>query len=210
MNLLDRALAFAYDPVMRGSERAGLAAKRREVLADLHGHVVEIGAGTGANLAHAPTSVDRFTLLEPSPPMAARLRARVDTGDAVAPTVDIEVLEAPAEAMPIGDASADVVVSTLVLCSVDDLARSLAEIRRVLRSGGRLVLIEHVAAHGPLGAAQRALAPAWRIVARGCQLHRDTRTAVADAGFDVSRVDPWQLPGGGPAGPAIAGVARRR
>jgi len=134
----------------------------------------------------------------------------VDAGGDVAPTVAVEVLAAPAETLPLHDASADAVISTLVLCSVRDLDRSLAEIRRILRPGGRLVLIEHVATHGPLGAAQRVLAPTWRIVARGCQLHRDTRTAVADAGFDVTGVELWQLPGGGPTGPAIAGVVRRR
>jgi ubiquinone/menaquinone biosynthesis C-methylase UbiE len=210
MNLLDRAMAIAYDPFMRGAERAGLAAKRREVLAELHGHVVEIGAGTGANLRHVPTSVDRLTLLEPSPPMATRLRARVAAGGAAAPTVDVEVLEAPAEALPLPDASADGAITTLVLCSVDDPDRSLAEIRRVLRPGGQLALIEHVATDGPLGAVQRGLAPIWQVVGRGCQLRRDTRAAVAAAGFAVTGVHPWQLPGGGPASPAIAGVARRR
>lgn len=209
MNPLDRAYARGYDPLMRGTERADLSAKRREVLAGLHGHVVEIGAGTGANLSHIPALVDRLTLFEPSAPMAVRLRARVDAG-AVAPGVDVEVLEAPAEALPLADASADAVVSTLVLCSVDELERSLTEIRRVLRPGGELVLIEHVATDGTLGSVQRVLAPLWRIVARGCQLHRDTRTATVKAGFDVAGIHAWRLPGGGPAGPAIAGVARRR
>ena len=209
MDPRDHAMAMVYDRLMRRSERSGLAAKRRELLSDLHGHVVEIGAGTGANLPHVPASVHQLTLLEPSPAMARRLRARAE--DAVArPTVDIEVGRAPAEALPLADASADAVVSTLVLCSVDDLDRSLAELGRILRPGGRLVLIEHVAAHGPVGLVQRSLAPMWRIVAGGCQLRRDTRTAVANAGFDVTDVHPWRLPGGGPAAPAIAGTASRR
>ena len=210
MDLHDHGIAMVYDRLMRRSERSGLGAKRRELLADLHGHVVEIGAGTGANLPHVPASVHRLTLLEPSPPMAERLRARAGEGAVASPTVDIEVGRAPAEALPLADASADAVVSTLVLCSVDDLDRSLAELRRVLRPGGRLVLIEHVAAHGSVGLVQRLLAPMWRIVAGGCQLRRDTRAAVANAGFDVTDVHPWRLPGGGPAAPAIAGIASRR
>lgn len=210
MNLLDRAFSALYDPLMRSAERSGLGEKRRELLADLHGQVVEIGAGTGANLDHVPAAVDLVTLLEPSPPMATRLRARVTDPARASTRTDIEVLDAPAEALPLPDASADAVVSTLVLCSVGDLARTLAEIRRVLRPGGRLVLIEHVAAEGRLGTVQRLLAPAWEVAARGCRLDRDIGRATADAGFDVTDLAAWRLPGGGPAGPAIAGIAYRR
>lgn len=206
MNLLDRAFGAVYDPMMRGTERAGLGAKRRELLAGLRGHVVEIGAGTGANLEHLGVQVERVTLLEPNRYLAARLRDRVARVEVPAA---LQVGEAPAEALPLPDHSVDAVVSTLVLCSVDDLSRSLAEIHRVLRPEGTLVLIEHVAAGGSLGLGQRILAPAWSVVARGCQLHRDIGSAVAGAGFDVSRVERWRLPGGGPAAPAIAGTARR-
>ena len=206
MSLLDRAFGAVYDPGMRGTERAGLGAKRRELLAGLRGDVVEIGAGTGANLEHLGAEVERATLLEPNRYLAARLRDRVSH---LGVRAERQVGEAPAEALPLPVESVDAVVATLVLCSVDDLPRALAEIHRVLRPGGTLVLIEHVAAEGALGTAQRALAPAWSVVARGCQLHRDIGSAVADAGFDVTHVASWRLPGGGPAGPAIAGVARR-
>jgi SAM-dependent methyltransferase len=211
VNLLDRAFGALYDPLMRGAERSGLGAKRRELLSDLHGHVVEIGAGTGANLPHVPPAVERLTLLEPMPSMATRLRTRVYPGPSGGPTLgtttEIEILQAPAEALPLPDASADAVVSTLVLCSVDDLERSLTEVRRVLRPGGRLVLIEHVATDGALGTVQRLLAPAWAVTARGCRLDRDIAAAVAAAGFDIGALEPWRLPGGGPAGPAFAGSA---
>jgi ubiquinone/menaquinone biosynthesis C-methylase UbiE len=210
MNVLDRAFGALYDPLMRSAERSGLGEKRRELLADLHGHVVEIGAGTGANLDHVPDTVELVTLLEPSPPMATRLRARVADRAPSSARTDITVLEAPAEALPLPDASADAVVSTLVLCSVSDLDRALAEIRRVLRPGGGLVLIEHVAADGQLGTVQRLLAPAWEVAARGCRLDRDTGRSTAEAGFDVTDLATWRLPGGGPAGPAIAGIAYRR
>ena len=206
MNPLDRAFGALYDQGMRGAERAGLGDRRRDLLQHLHGHVVEIGAGTGANVPHVPEAVERLTLLEPMPEMARRLRARLAHA---APSADVEVLDAPAEALPLPDASADAVVSTLVLCSVEDLERSLDEVCRVLRPGGRLVLIEHVAADGVVGVVQRTLDPVWRVLVRGCRLHRDTRSAVAAAGFDVSDVRPWRLPGAGPAAPAITGVARR-
>lgn len=207
MGLLDRAFAAAYDPVLANAERAGLGAKRRELLGSLAGHVVEIGAGTGANLSYLGDEVERATLLEPTPEMAAKLRGRLATAVDDVPG-HVEVVEAPAEALPVGDADADVVVSTLVLCSVGDLHRSLTEIRRVLKPGGALVVLEHVGSNGHSRRLQRLIEPAWRYVARGCHLTRDTHSALIAAGFDTTEVLPWRLPGGGPTGSAIAGTAR--
>lgn len=207
MSLLDRIFAAAYDPVMSRVEDRVLARRRRELLAGLRGHVVDVGAGTGANLRHLDAQVDHVTALEPSPAMARRLRAAA----AARPDLDIDVIEAPAEALPLPDASVDAVVSTLVLCSVDDLQRSIQELRRVLRADGRLLVLEHVAAGRPgLARVQCALEPAWRTLARGCHLTRDTLTALADHGFVVDEVRPWRFPGGGPASPAIGGVATLR
>jgi SAM-dependent methyltransferase len=210
VGVLDRAFAALYDPVLGLAERAGLAEERGRLLGDLAGHVVEIGAGTGANLPYLGPEVERATLLEPVPEMAAKLRARLDDERATgALAVDrVEVLEAPAEALPVGDDAADAVVSTLVLCSVDDLALSLTEIRRVLRPGGALVLMEHVAAHGFRRRVQEVLEPAWKVIGRGCHLTRETLLAVEAAGFDTTEVAPWHLPGGGPTGLVVAGVAR--
>jgi SAM-dependent methyltransferase len=207
MHPLDRLVAALYDPVLRGAERAGLGERRRGLLGDLEGHVLEIGAGTGANLPHLGPGVERLTLIEPSPPMLRRLRRRVAADP---PSAQVTVVRAPAEALPIADASVDVVVSTLVLCSVGDLTLALAEARRVLRDGGALVVIEHVAAEGSGARAQRLLEPAWKVAARGCHLTRDTSAALVEAGFDLGGVTPWRLPGGGPAAPAISGVARLR
>ena len=204
MSLLDRAFAATYDPVMRGLERQVLAERRRALLADLSGHVVEVGAGTGANLQHLGSGVARLTLLEPSRAMADRLRAKL----AAAPRPAVEVIEAPAEALPLEDGSADAVVSTLALCTVDDLELALAEIRRVLVPGGRLVLLEHVAGNGSLARVQRTIEPVWKVFGRGCHLTRHTLTAVERAGFDVSDVHPWRFPGRSPASPAIMGTAR--
>jgi ubiquinone/menaquinone biosynthesis C-methylase UbiE len=139
VSLFQRLFAAAYDPVMGVLEQGRLGAKRRELLADLTGDVVEVGAGTGANLRHLPESVGHVIAVEPDPAMAERLRAR-----AASLGRDVEVVEAPAEALPFPDRSVAVVVSTLVLCTVRDPDAVVAELRRVLREDGRLIVLEHV------------------------------------------------------------------
>lgn len=201
-DLLDRAVAAIYDPFMAGAEHGRLGGLRAELLAPLSGHVVEIGAGTGASLPHYPEAVDRISLCEPTAAMRERLRARA------ASEPRAEVLSAPAEALPFEDDTVDHVVSTLVLCTVDDLDRAVAEVRRVLRPGGTLVLIEHVASDGPVaGAVQRTITPAWRIVARGCHLTRRPVEALEDAGFDTRGLDHASLPGVDRLGPVVSGEA---
>lgn len=207
MPLLDRAFAAIYDPMMAGAERAGLADLRAELLAPLTGHVLEIGAGTGANLEHYPPGVTRLTCCEPVPEMRRRLEDRVQAAPPTA--VELDVRAAPAEQPPAGDASVDHVVSTLVLCTVTDLAAAVAEIRRVLRPGGTLVMVEHVVSPGPVARrVQHALTPAWKVVARGCHLDRDTVGALASAGFDLREVQPIRLPGVDRTGTVVAGSAR--
>jgi ubiquinone/menaquinone biosynthesis C-methylase UbiE len=210
VSVLDRVFAAVYDRVLAPAEHAGLADEREQLVRGLRGHVVEIGAGTGANLTHLDPEVERATLLEPIPEMTAKLRAKLATlraSDHPLPA-HVAVIEAPAEALPVPTDDADAVISTLVLCSVTDLERSLAEIARVLRPGGSLILIEHVAAHGVKRRVQHAIEPAWRVIARGCHLTRETLQAVEAAGFDVSDVADWHLPGGGPTGLVVAGAAR--
>lgn len=183
MNPLDTLFARVYDPMMAKAEEKGLAEQRRQLLSGLSGDVLEIGAGTGLNLAAYPEHLASLTLAEPSAPMAARLRDRVvrDRPDAI-------VTDAPAENLPFGDNEFDVVVSTLVLCSVRDQEKALSEIRRVLRPGGQLVLIEHVRADGLTGTVQTVFNPVQHVFGRGCDLRRDTRAAVQAAGFDVGGV----------------------
>jgi len=205
MSLLDALFARLYDPVMAGMERRGLARERARLLNPLRGDVVELGAGTGLNLPHYPAGA-RLVLTEPTPPMAVRLRERV-----ARERPEAQVIEASAESLPLADASADAVVSTLVLCTVADVARTLAEVRRVLRPGGRLVLFEHVATGGGWGRVQRLLDPVQHFCARGCHLTRDTRRALEDAGFDTAGVVDALMPGAPPPmRPAIAGSALRR
>ncbi|MFP5310249.1 MAG: class I SAM-dependent methyltransferase [Actinomycetes bacterium] len=206
MSRLDELFARLYDPVMAGPERAGLGSLRQELLGGLTGRVLELGAGTGANLPHYGPMVSEVVATEPSPPMAARLRERVEAHGGAT----VRVLEAPAERLPVEDGSVDHVVSTLVLCTVDDLGATLAEVDRVLAPDGTLVLIEHVASPSAVGRTlQSAATPLWRVLARGCHLDRDTPAAVAAAGFDANRLGRIHLPGVDRVGPVVAGALPR-
>lgn len=181
MSLYGRLFAALYDRALAATEDAGLRERRARLLAQARGTVVEIGAGTGLNLPHYGEAVERLILTEPEEPMARRLAARAEgSGHAV------EVLRAPAEALPLPDASADTVVTTLVLCTVDDPGAALAEAIRVLRPGGRLLAIEHVRSLDPAQARfQDLVRPVWQRVGHGCRCNRDTAallTAAASGG----------------------------
>ena len=180
---MSRLFAALYDPFMRSAERACLSEWRAELLGHAGGEVLEIGAGTGANLPFYTQAVSRLVLTEPDPDMLARLRKRTGRDRTPQP----EALAAPSDALPFGDASFDAVVCTLVLCSVPDVSRSLAEVRRVLRPGGRLVFLEHVAADDrPARLAwQRRLEPLWTRVSGNCHLTRRTGEAIRSAGFRI-------------------------
>ena len=197
--------AFAYDRAMAGAEAAGLGELRRELLSGAHGEVLEIGAGTGVNLNLYPDAVGRLVLLEPEEPMARRLRERVRESGRTA-----EVVSAPAEALPFAPDSFDVAVCTLVLCTVADPVRALAELRRVLRPGGELRFLEHVRSDDPGRARwQDRLDPLWRRWGHGCRCNRPTAATIAAAGFALERCEPGLIPQA-PAivRPLITGVAR--
>jgi ubiquinone/menaquinone biosynthesis C-methylase UbiE len=203
---MGRILAAIYDRFMRESEDACLAGWRRELLGNVEGRVLEIGAGTGANLAHYPPGA-RLTLAEPDGFMRTRLAARLATTQRTA-----EIADAPAEALPWQDGSFDAVVSTLVLCSVADPAAALAEIHRVLRPGGALVFVEHVAAEdNPKRLRwQRWLEPLWRRIAGDCHLTRRTAALIAEAGFSFESLRRESIRKANPlTRPSVRGVARR-
>jgi ubiquinone/menaquinone biosynthesis C-methylase UbiE len=181
------AVLFAalYDRMGERIERAGVRDARRALLRDAEGSVLEVGAGTGANLEHYPAALDRLVLAEPDRHMARRLADRVAELGRVA-----EVVEAPAEALPFADGAFDTVVVTLVLCTVEDPAGSLQEIRRVLRPGGRLLFMEHVRSQDPRTARrQDRLRPLQHAFARGCNPNRDTLRAIEASGLRVEHVD---------------------
>ncbi len=182
---MGRLFAAVYDRMIAASEEACVGEWRAQLLAGLTGDVLELGAGTGLNLARYPTAVDRLVLVEPDRHMRTKLVARVDE---VAPPFPVEVVDAGAERLPFDDAAFDAVVSTLVLCSVPDPAAAVAEARRVLRPGGRLVFLEHVLADADKPrrrAWQRRIEPLWKRAAGGCHLTRDTLAVIEAAGFEV-------------------------
>jgi ubiquinone/menaquinone biosynthesis C-methylase UbiE len=182
---MSRFMSLIYDRFMRASERACLEEWRTELLADLSGSILEIGAGTGANVSRYPSSVKRLVLVDDDPHMLAKLEARLRESDR--PGTEIEIREASAASLPFPDASFDAVVSTLVLCSVPDPDVVLREVRRVLRPDGAFVYLEHVADEE--GTArfgwQRRVEPVWKRLAGNCHLTRRTGDAIRRAGFVV-------------------------
>lgn len=182
--------AAVYDTMNRPLEAQLFGERRARLLAGLTGTVLDVGAGTGANLPHF-RNADRVVAAEPDPAMRKRL-----AGKLTAAVVPVEIDAAPAEELPYPDSSFDAVVCTLVLCTVADPARALAEIRRVLAPGGSLVVLEHVRGQGRLASWQDRLAPLWSRLAAGCQPNRDTRATIERAGFTFRQVEEFApLPG---------------
>jgi ubiquinone/menaquinone biosynthesis C-methylase UbiE len=189
MSLGSRFFAAMYDRMSRGSEAAGLQAHRETLLAGASGRVVEIGAGTGRNLAFYGDDVHSLTITEPDPHMARRLERRIE-----AHPRPVELVRAPAEELPFEDGEFDVAVSTLVLCGVEDQSRALGEVRRVLKPGGRLLFIEHVRSDDPgLARKQDRMNGLNRIVAR-CNCNRSTLDAIRAAGFTITHLQHGELP----------------
>jgi len=200
-----RIFALAYDPFIWLSEIAGLRRRRRALLRNACGRVVEIGAGTGLNAALYPDDIAELVLTEPDAAMRQRLGRRLQRHASGARIVD-----APAERLPMADASVDTVVSTLVLCTVPDPESTLREIARVLRPDGQLLFIEHVRSSSRLLAAlQDKLFQPWRRFAAGCACNRPTAELMRANGFAVAADDVvWR---GMPAivHPLIVGRASR-
>jgi ubiquinone/menaquinone biosynthesis C-methylase UbiE len=190
------------------SERRGGAEHRRRLLAGLSGLVVEVGAGSGANFSHYPPSVEEVLAVEPEP----YLRERARRAAAAAP-VPVRVLDGGADLLPGEAASFDAGVVALVLCTVPDQQRALAELFRVIRPGGELRFYEHVVAQSKWEARLQRLADAtfWPHVAGGCHLACDTTAAIGQAGFQISKCErfPFSPAAFLPPDPHVLGAARR-
>lgn len=168
-----------------------LEAQRRIVLAEAQGTVLEIGFGTGLNAPHYSKQAKQLWVLDTNPGMYARARRRAD---AAAVPVSFLAPESPFE-LPLGDASCDTVVSTWTLCSVPAPARTLAEVHRVLRPGGRFVFIEHGRApEARLAKWQRRMNCISRRIGDGCHLDRDFTALLASSPLAVERCETFYMP----------------
>ena len=203
---MGRVFALMYDRLGAVSEEAGMREERRRLLQRASGEVLEIGAGTGLNLALYPPTVTRVVAVEPDPHMTRRLRRKAHEV-----RVPVELMSAPAEAVPLADGSFDTVVGTLVLCTVDEPAVVLAEIARLLRPEGRYLFLEHVRAHeASLARWQDSLAPLWGVIEGGCHPNRATLATLRASPLTVSEVHEGRLPKAVPlVRPMIRGVAER-
>jgi SAM-dependent methyltransferase len=183
-----RVFAAIYDPSLWIGERAGMRRYRQDLLIRARGRTLEIGSGTGLNLAHYPDDVDDLVLAEPDLSMRKRLESAVRRSEHKA-----RVIDAHAEQLPFADTSIDTVVSTLVLCTVNAPDLALREIARVLRPDGQLLFIEHVRSDSAtLARWQDRLARPWQRFAGGCRCDRATLELMDACGFQLeARPAAW-------------------
>lgn len=167
-------------PVVATHEAGAIRALRRENLAGLSGRVLEVGAGIGTNFPHYPDAVHQVVAVEPEPRLLERARAAAE-----AVPVSVVVTAETAEGFS-GDEPFDAVVCSLVLCSVRDPGSVLRRLYSLLRPGGELRYLEHVASAGARGRFQRfADATVWPRLFGNCHTHRDTERSIREAGFEV-------------------------
>lgn len=205
MSLWGHLFAAGYDRFMAGPEKTVLRRHREALIGRATGTVLEIGGGTGANLPFYDRDISELVITEPEEPMARRLERKL-----AGHPLHARVVRAPAEELPFDDARFDFVISTLVLCTVDDPDRALAEIRRVLRPEGRLVFLEHVRSEDPtLARWQDRLQGLQVRIGHGCHPNRRTLENIESASFSIAELERDQLRKAPPiVRPLIAGVAR--
>jgi ubiquinone/menaquinone biosynthesis C-methylase UbiE len=180
-----RLFAAYYERTSHSSsEELFFAPLREEVAGQARGRVLEIGAGNGLNFAYYdPTTVEQVEATEPDSAMLRYARQRAETA-----RVPVHLVQAPVEHLPFADESFESAVATLVFCSVSDPQRGLSEIRRVLKPGGALLMVEHVRARGAIASTiQNIVTPINRLIAGNCHWNRDTEQTVIGAGFKIEQ-----------------------
>jgi SAM-dependent methyltransferase len=202
--------ARMYVKAAARADRRGASEHRDRLLQDLSGRVAEVGAGNGLNFAHYPATVTEVIAIEPEP----TLRALAQQAAAEAP-VPVSVHDGTADGLPMADGEVDAAVASLVLCSVPDQARTLAELHRVLRPGAELRFYEHVIARcQPMRTILRLAdhSGLWPAIAGGCHPARDTSGAIEAADFTIERCERFGFRASAlePSVPHILGIARRR
>ena len=162
---------------------------KKKLLSGLEGSVLEIGAGTGANFDYYPEALDLW-MLEPSPYMRNYLHEKAKEAEQ-----DVHIISGYAEEIPAPDNRFDAVVTTLVLCTVNDVERSLKEIFRVLKPGGKFHFIEHVAASKKswLRTLQNGIEPLWKVMADGCHPNRETGEMIRESQFRDIEIERTRL-----------------
>jgi ubiquinone/menaquinone biosynthesis C-methylase UbiE len=190
-------------------DRRGVTEHRRRLVQGLSGRVVEVGAGSGLNFAHYPATVTEVVAIEPEP----TLRAAAERAASEAP-VPVSVRAGAAEALELADGETDAAVASLVLCSVRDQPRALAELHRVLRPNGELRFYEHVIADRQPLRAMLQLADhsgLWPAICGGCHPARDTGAAIEAADFTIERCERFGFRASAlePSVPHILDIARR-
>jgi ubiquinone/menaquinone biosynthesis C-methylase UbiE len=198
--------ARVYGVLARLAERGELGDRRRALADGATGVVLELGAGTGEAFKHYKAPATSVIAIEPDPAMARRAARRVRDA-----SVPLRLVLARGEALPFRDGAFDSALVTLVLCSVDEPARTLGELRRVLRPGGRLLFLEHVRASTErLARWQDRLDRPWGTISGGCHPNRATLAAIGNAGFEPVNLEQFDLRPGVPlVRPHIQGVAVR-
>jgi ubiquinone/menaquinone biosynthesis C-methylase UbiE len=205
-----RWFAAVYDWMTWRSESTFMKGIRRQLLGGPRGHVLEVGAGTGANFPYYRSCGHRYPVVatEPDAHMLKRARRRLAKLG-----LHIDLHQARAEQLPFADGSFDTVICSLALCTVQDPDRSLAEIHRVLKPGGEFRFYEHVRSANRFEAfMQDIMKPLWKWLGAGCHPNRDITVAVEQAGFrivELRRSNPFlPIPFLAPTRPHVLGAAQ--
>ncbi|MUW14795.1 methyltransferase domain-containing protein [Halorubrum sp. CBA1125] len=200
--------AMVYDPATALIERTLLRPHREYLVADLEGAVLDLGAGTGAMFpyfAAVESDVTTFHAIEPDPHMRRQAEEQSRTH-----SLDVTIDDSPAESLPYRDDTFDVVIASMVFCTIPGVETALSEVSRVLKPGGEFRFFEHVADDGWRGRVQGVLAPLWKRLAGGCHLTRQTASRFAvDSTFDIVEVERLHL-GVTPIRPFVRGLLRKR